>query len=152
DLAGGLHAGQVLDGTRDAQADVEVRRDVHAGLADLELGVVVAQVDGVTGGAHSAAQHVGEPLDDVVEGLLGAHAAPAGDDDLGLRQLGAGAAGGRGEGGDGDVLGAGGRQRQVLQGARRLLRQGVDDAGAQRVDGAGAADDGGDLDLVAEDG
>src|SRR5690242_1482479 len=46
DRLGRLHAGAVLDGTRDAQRDVELRRDGLTGLAHLELARVVAGVDG----------------------------------------------------------------------------------------------------------
>src|SRR2546421_3836804 len=87
DHLGGAHAGQVLDGARDTEAQVELGRDRTAGLADLEAMRPPAGIDGGARGAHGGADHAPHLLEDHV--VLGAlHAAPARDHDLGLGQLG----------------------------------------------------------------
>src|SRR2546422_5146603 len=83
----GAHAGQVLDGARDAEAEVELGRDRAAGLADLEAVRPPAGVHRGARGADGGADHLAHVLQNYV--VLGAfHAAPTGDDDLGLGQLG----------------------------------------------------------------
>src|SRR5690606_7874220 len=83
-----LHAGAVLDGTGDAQRDVQLRGHRGAGLTDLELVRVVAGVDGGPGGTDGATQRVGEFLDH--DELLGrADTTTAGDDHGGATQVGA---------------------------------------------------------------
>ena len=54
-----LHAGEVLDGARDADGDVELRRDDLAGLADLLVVRRVAGIDRRARGAHRGAELVG---------------------------------------------------------------------------------------------
>src|SRR3954469_2996559 len=82
----GLHAGPVLDGTGDADGDVELRGDGLAGLAHLEGVRVEAGVDRGPRGADGAAEGVGQTLDER-EVLRAGHTAAAGDDDRGLGQL-----------------------------------------------------------------
>src|SRR2546425_5246526 len=83
----GAHAGQVLDGARDAEAEVELGRDRAAGLADLEAVRPPAGVHRGARGADGGADHLAHVLQNYV--VLGAfHAAPTGDDDFGLGQLG----------------------------------------------------------------
>src|SRR5215210_2219024 len=60
----GLHPGPVLDGTGDADGDVQLRRDGLAGLPDLEGVRVEAGVDRGPGGADGRAEGVGQGLDD----------------------------------------------------------------------------------------
>ena len=63
DRLGGLHAGPVLDRAGDAGRDVELGRDLLAGLADLVAVGVPAGVDRGAGGADGGAEGVGERLD-----------------------------------------------------------------------------------------
>src|SRR3954462_1838773 len=60
-----LHAGQVLDGARDADGDVEVGCDDLAGLADLVVVRRIAGIDRGARGAHRGTEQVGDALDDV---------------------------------------------------------------------------------------
>src|SRR5512145_3019685 len=83
----GPHSGQVLDRPRDAESQVELGRDGPAGLADLEAVRPPARIDGRARGAHGCADHAAQLLEDHVV-LRPLHAAPAGDDGLGLGQLG----------------------------------------------------------------
>jgi hypothetical protein len=69
DDAAVLHAGEVLDGARDADGDVEVRRDDLAGLADLPVVRHEARVDRGARGAHRRAELVGERLEHLGEVL-----------------------------------------------------------------------------------
>src|SRR5258706_16477666 len=52
DDLGAFHAGQVLDGSRDADRKIELGRDDLARLADLEIAGSVAGVAGGAAGAH----------------------------------------------------------------------------------------------------
>src|SRR5699024_11069350 len=74
-----LDAGEMLDGPRNTDGDVELRRDDLAGLADLEVIGHVTGIDGGARGADGGAEFVGERVDDL-EILLAANAASAGDD------------------------------------------------------------------------
>src|SRR6202795_890948 len=58
------HAGQVLDGARDAEAQVELGRDRAAGLADLEAMRPPARVHRGARGADRRAHHLGKLLED----------------------------------------------------------------------------------------
>jgi hypothetical protein len=73
----------VLDGARDADRDVELRRDDLAGLADLVVVGHEAGIDRGARGAQRGAELVGQRLEQLVVVLAAAHAATAGDDDLG---------------------------------------------------------------------
>src|SRR4029453_18135839 len=81
------HAGEVLDGARHAEAEIELGRDRPAGLADLEAMRPPARVDGRARGADRGAVDPRELLEDHVV-FRPLHAATAGDDGLGLGQLG----------------------------------------------------------------
>src|SRR5699024_2097904 len=112
---------------------------------------VVVGVDGGAGGADRGTEGVGHRLDDIGEALGGRDAAAAGDDDLGLGQLGAVAALGRGEGHD---LHGGLVRGRVLHGGHGRRGGGlyrVDRAGAQRVGRGGAVAGALDDELAAED-
>src|SRR5215813_6268551 len=83
----GAHARQVLDRARHAEAEIELGRDRAAGLADLEAMWPPAGVHCRARGADRGADDAAELFEDHV--VLGAlHAAPAGDDGLGLGELG----------------------------------------------------------------
>jgi hypothetical protein len=71
-----LHAGEVLDGARDADGDVEFRGDDLAGLADLVVVRGVARVDRGARGADARAKLVGEREDVLVELSAEARARP----------------------------------------------------------------------------
>src|SRR3954447_23864908 len=62
DRAGALHADLVLDRARDAERDVELRRDGLAGLADLRGVWIPAGVDDGTGRADRAAERLRQLL------------------------------------------------------------------------------------------
>ena len=83
DRAGALHADLVLDRARDAERDVELRRDGLAGLADLRRVRVPAGVDDRARRADRAAERLRELLRKR-EVLRRAEAAAAGDDDVGV--------------------------------------------------------------------
>src|SRR5438093_5075768 len=83
----GPHPCQVLDRARDAEAEIELRRDGPAGLADLESVRPPAGVDGGARGTHRRADHAAQLFEDHVV-LRSLHSAPARDDGLCLRQLG----------------------------------------------------------------
>ena len=85
DRLGRLHAGSVLDGTGDARRDIELRRDLLAGLADLGGVRVPPGINGSARGADGGTQGVGELLD---LGEVAAGAAATRDHDRGLGQLG----------------------------------------------------------------
>src|SRR5690606_34948379 len=89
DHLGVLHPGQVLDGARDADGDVEGRGHDLAGLADLIVVGGVARVDRRARGADGGAQLVGQRVHDGVELFGRAQGAAARDDDLGGAQFGA---------------------------------------------------------------
>src|SRR5581483_6877586 len=84
-----LHADLVLDRARDAEGDVELRRDGLARLADLGRVRIPAGVDDRTGRPDRAAERLRELLRER-ELLRAAEAAAAGDDDLGVLDRGAG--------------------------------------------------------------
>ena len=77
----------MLDGTGDAERDVQLRGNGLTRLAHLELRRVEAGVDGCTGRTDSGAESVGQRLDDLAEVLLRADTATTGDDDLRLGEL-----------------------------------------------------------------
>ncbi len=58
-----LHAREVLDRTRDADGDVQVRGDDLTGLAHLPVDRLIARVDGGARGTNSRAQLVGLTFD-----------------------------------------------------------------------------------------
>ena len=60
DALGLAHTGLVLDGAGDTESDVDLRVDGLAGLTDLMVGSEPAGVDGNTGAANNAAEHIGE--------------------------------------------------------------------------------------------
>src|SRR5258706_9950852 len=82
-----LHAGQVLDRTRDADRDVELRSDDFARLADLEIARGVAGVARGAAGADRGVERVGQRVEDLLEALF--QRATAGHDDGSLGELGA---------------------------------------------------------------
>src|SRR5690606_1250967 len=82
-----LHASEVLDGARDADRDVELRRDDLAGLTDLQISADVARVAGGARRTHRGAQGVDEGLEHAGEALGALEGAAAGDDDLRLGEL-----------------------------------------------------------------
>ncbi|KAF1854083.1 hypothetical protein Lal_00005300 [Lupinus albus] len=130
-----LHAGQMLDGARDADGDIEVRRDDLAGLADLIVVRDEAGIDGGAAGTDGGPQLVGDGFQQV-EIVARLHAAPAGNDDAGrgqlrplrLRQLGRDEARQGGIGRSSDVL-----DRGAAGGGRRLERGGADGDHLHRV-------------------
>ncbi|GAB1461602.1 hypothetical protein MASR2M50_33770 [Thauera sp.] len=79
----------MLDRARDADRDVELRRDDLAGLADLVVVGHVAGVDRGARGAQRGAELVGERLEELVVVVAAAQATTARDDDLGSAELGA---------------------------------------------------------------
>src|SRR6185295_16157454 len=81
DHLGVLHAGEMLDRTRNADRDVEVRRHDLAGLPDLPVVRRVARVHGGARGADRRADLVGDRLDVFGEVLARLHRAAARDDD-----------------------------------------------------------------------
>ena len=84
-----LHACEVLDGAADAAGHVEGRADGLAGLADLAAGVHDAGVDHGAAAGDFAAELLGEGAE-LAEAVLGANAAAAADEDLGLADVGDG--------------------------------------------------------------
>src|SRR3979411_1092443 len=88
DHLGVLPAGEWLARTRNADGNVKFRRDDLAGLTDLVVVRHEAGVDGGAAGADTGAPLVGQRLDDL-EVFAGAHAAAAGNDDLGGGEFGA---------------------------------------------------------------
>ena len=83
-----LHAGDVLDRSREADRDIEFGRDDLAGLADLAVVGHIAGVDGGAGRADRGAQPVGERVEKAMESLGAAQPPPARDDDSGAAELG----------------------------------------------------------------
>lgn len=65
-----LHAGQMLNGSRDTRAEVELGRDVLARLADLQTIVGETAVDGGTRGANGSAKCIGQRRHEAVKLLL----------------------------------------------------------------------------------
>ena len=86
DLGGVLHAGEVLDSTRDAAADHEGGTHRDAGLSDLALVLAVAEVDCRAASADRAAQH-GRQVVEQLEVLLRADAGAAAYDDARALQV-----------------------------------------------------------------
>src|SRR5690606_31052234 len=84
---GVLHARQVLDGTGDADGDVQLRRNDLAGLADLHVVGYEAGVHRGTRGTDTGAQLVGQFVQHL-EVVAVLHAAATGDHDLGTGQFG----------------------------------------------------------------
>src|SRR3954451_6146677 len=82
DVLGVLHADLVLDSSRDARRQVQLRRDGLARLADLCGVGLPACADHRASGGHCAAQRVRELLTEL-EALGLAEAAAAGDEDVG---------------------------------------------------------------------
>ena len=85
-----LHAGEMLDGTGDADGDVEVGGHDLAGLADLPVVGRVAGIDRRAGRPDGGTDTVGELLDDL-EVLGRADPTTTRDDDPGRAQIGPGA-------------------------------------------------------------
>ena len=79
----------MLDGARDADCDVEIRRDDLAGLADLQVVRGIAGIDRGARGADGGIELLREGHQQRVEFLLAAESAATGDDDLGRAELGA---------------------------------------------------------------
>ena len=82
-----LHTGEMLNGARDTNSDVEFGCDDLAGLPDLHVVGDHAGVHRGPAGSHGRPQLVGEVVQhpEVVPGL---HPTPAADDDLGAAQVG----------------------------------------------------------------
>jgi hypothetical protein len=76
----------MLNGAGDTDREVELRSDDAAGLTDLELGRRVARIAGRSAGADGRAEEAGEGVEHLGELLLERTA--AGDDDLGLAEIG----------------------------------------------------------------
>src|SRR5689334_16124633 len=87
DRLAALHAREVLDRTGDRDREVQVRRDDLAGLTDLPVGGDHAGVGRGARSAHRGTEQIGELLEDL-EVLAALHAAAAGDDDLGIAEVG----------------------------------------------------------------
>src|SRR5713226_7615071 len=64
DHLGGAHTRQVLDGARDAEAQIQLRRDGPPRLPDLEAVGPPARVDGRARSAHGRPQHLGQGFED----------------------------------------------------------------------------------------
>ena len=152
DLLRSLHAGFVLDGTGHTEADVQVRRDCHAGLPDLELSGVVAGVHNVAGDTDGTAEDVGKRFHDVRETFSGSDAAAASDDHFGLGEVGAVAAFGGRKSSDHGFCRVGVRQFQRNEFTCSSFGGSINRAGAQGVDGTVAAGGCGDGNSVAKDG
>jgi hypothetical protein len=75
----------VLDGSGDADRDVDVGRDDLAGLPDLVIVGRIAGIDRGARGADRCTKLVGERIEEAVELLRRSERAAAGDDDLGTR-------------------------------------------------------------------
>lgn len=89
DELGLLHAGKVLDGTRDTDGNVELGGDDLAGLADLERVVGVAGVDGCTRGTNGSAEGVSKGIEDRLKVVLGLEGTATRDDLGGRAEVGA---------------------------------------------------------------
>src|SRR5215472_534032 len=81
DHLGVLHAGEMLDGTGDADRDIELGRHDLAGLAHLPIVGRIAGIDRRAGGADRRAELVGNRLDVFGEILAALHGAAARDHD-----------------------------------------------------------------------
>src|SRR5262245_20401899 len=88
DYLGILHAGEMLDGARDTDGDVELRRHHLAGLADLVVVRHVAGIDRGSARASRRAEAIGKRLDQGLEVLARLHAAATGNDDACGSELG----------------------------------------------------------------
>jgi hypothetical protein len=93
DRAGILDAGEMLDGARNADGHVELRRDDLAGLPHLQLVRHVARIHGGARSAHGRAELVGEAVDEL-EVLGAAQRPPTRDDARAALQVGPVALGG----------------------------------------------------------
>src|SRR5262245_43290321 len=89
DDLGILHAGQVLDGARDADRDVELRRHHFSGLADLPVVGRIAGIDRGARGTDRRAQLIGHRLDVFCEIFPALHGAAAGNDHFRRGEFGA---------------------------------------------------------------
>ena len=92
----------MLNGTGNAQANVEIGRHGHTSLAHLMGGIVEAFIDGVAGGTDGATEGIGKRLYDLAE--LIADAAAARNHNLGCGELGTGGLLGRSKGINLDIL------------------------------------------------
>jgi hypothetical protein len=88
DDLGFLHPGQMLDGTGDADREVELWRDDLAGLSDLVVIRDETGVDRSTAGAERGTELVGERFEQLLVVLATAQTATAGNDDLGGAEFG----------------------------------------------------------------
>ena len=82
-MGGRLHTDRVVNGTGDAQADVEIRRDSQARLPDLLSSRSPALVTGNTGRAHGTTQGVGKGMNQLE---VAVHAAATAHDGGGIGQ------------------------------------------------------------------
>jgi subtilisin family serine protease len=82
-----LHAGEVLDGTRNADSYVQIRCHHLARLTDLPVVGRVASINGGSGGADGGAELVGKREDDFLKLLQRAERATPSDDDSGRSEL-----------------------------------------------------------------
>src|SRR5437867_2468025 len=77
-----LHPRQMLDRTRDAGGDVQLRRDDLAGLSDLPVVRRITRIDGGAARTERGAEFVRQWRQHLVELVGRAEGPPAGDDDL----------------------------------------------------------------------
>ena len=88
DALGVLHTSLVLDGAGDTQGDVDLGMDGLTGLADLVVSSDPAGVHAGTGGAHDAAQNLGQLLSQLDAALdILADATAHGHDEVGTDQV-----------------------------------------------------------------
>ena len=78
----------MLDGTRDAHRNVELRRDNLAGLPDLIVVRHIARIHRCTRSTQRSAELVGQRFKQLLVGFAAAHAATTGDDNLGRAEFG----------------------------------------------------------------
>ena len=142
----------MLDGPGHTEADVQVRRDGHAGLPDLELSGVVTRVHNVAGDTNGTAEGIGKRFHDVRKTFSGSDAAAASDDYFGLGEVGAVAAFGGRKSSDHGFCRVGVRQFQRNEFTCSGFGGSINPAGAQGVDGTVAAGGCGDGNSVAKDG
>ena len=69
DVLCGLHSGQMLDGTRNAQTDIQFRAHGHARLPDLVCRGVHAVINSIAGGSNRRTKAICQGLDDLTEFL-----------------------------------------------------------------------------------
>lgn len=84
-----LHASQMLDGARDASAEVKLRGDVLAGLTNLQRVVGETRVDSSSAGTDGSTEGISQRRDDTVKFVLALQATTTRDDALGSGEVGA---------------------------------------------------------------